>query len=179
MDNVVLKSTFEFTNYGKAVNVPKRIKLSNTSNGNVRAKVRSLSDSEKSSNDRIISFPRAYLEQSKNSESKESSTNRVISFPRVYLDQSENSESKQTSTSKVISFPRVYLDQANQKNEHHTDDKETVDNHAIASVLENINLESSNYYTSQPINSLSSRLIRLTDVMYNRVIKHTATTQKK
>lgn len=202
MDNVVLKSTFEFTNYGKAVNVPKRIKLSNTSNGNVRAKVRSLSDSEKSSNDRIISFPRAYLEQSKNSESKESSTNRVISFPRVYLDQSENSESKQTSTSKVISFPRVYLeqskdpeskeistnkvisfprvylDQANQKNEHHTDDKETVDNHAIASVLENINLESSNYYTSQPINSLSSRLIRLTDVMYNRVIKHTATTQK-
>ena len=172
MDNVVLKSTFEFTNYGKAVNVPKRIKLSNTSNSNVRAKVRSLSDSEKSSNDRIISFPRAYLEQSENSESKQTSTSKVISFPRVYLEQSKDSEPQEISTNKVISFPRAYLDQASQKNDYHTDDKETVDRHATVSVLENINLESSNYYTSQPINSLSSRLIRLTDVMYNLSLIH-------
>ena len=146
MDNVVLKSTFEFPNYGKVVNFPKRIKLSNTSNDNVHAKVQSLSDSEKSSNGEVIPFPQTYLEQSKISESEESSNGEVIPFP--------------------------------QKNGYPVKDEEDKDISEVASVLGNINLESSNYYTSQPINSLSSRLIRLTDVMYNRVVEHTVAVQQ-
>lgn len=158
MDNVVLETEFNFSECGKVINFPKRIKLSEKSHGNVCAKIAShLSLAKKESTSKIVPFPQASLEQSNLTSPEKESTDKVIPFPQVNLNQSEtaNDLSKTTVT-----------EQQQESEEDNT-------------VLGNVNLVECSQYVGQTLTNLYSRLIRLTDAMYTKVVAYTSMVKKE
>ena len=158
MDNVILKLVTNFD--GVIINPSKRIKLSELSASNVRAKLDSLSQSK------IISIPLQYLEQANKDKRK------IISIPLQSLEQANNDKRK------IISIPLQSLEQANQSvainnGGHNTAPYATQNQSSI--VNDNIILGDCSRYTSQIFTTEGSRLIRLTDVMYARVVNNADT----
>lgn len=155
MDNVVLKTESDFS-YVQVVNFPKRIKLSEHSSNNVFNKIQR-------------SLP------------KDESTNKVISFPQTDLKQSNLPSPEKDVDGKVISFPQTDLKQDNQQiGVNQSAEKDVNQNSSyVGTVLENVDLNDCAQYTNQVLTNLDSRLIRLTDVMYIKVVANTANIKAK
>lgn len=154
MDNVVLKTEGDFS-YGKVVNFPKRIKLSEKSSNNVFTKISRLLP-KKESDGQIISFPHVYLEQSNLPSTDKASDNQKNSFSQTHLEQYEQNSS--------ISQPA---------------ENQTYNNQNVGTVLENVDLNDCSQYISQVFTNISSRLIRLTPLMYDRIGEHASSIKRE
>lgn len=110
-------------------------------------------------------YGRAFVGPKRIKLSGKSDTNlraKIISFPSAV----ESNDNKEISSSQDI---------VEQNSQVAVDVEKKADATPVhsSSVLEHVDLESSNQYAGQSIRCLSSKLIRLTDGMYNKVIKNT------